>query len=172
MTMIKHVPKTVTRGIPVKPGCIFLNNGQDSKATMADIIKNLRYASTPKTGIIAARNMTSPMPSISINGRFRIFEYASKDTPITKRTTRLHTMLINVSRHPSSINPSTTRPSPKADSHQEETVRLLASETIITVSGNMESNLNIASVLHRLLQVLVLIYLPNIKDPVLVKVNH
>lgn len=36
----------------------------------------------------------------------------------------------------------------------------------------MESNLNITSVLHRLLQVLVLIYLPNIKDPVLVKVNH
>ena len=60
----------------------------------------------------------------------------------------------------------------RTDSHQEETVRLLASETIITVSGNMESNLNIASVLHRLLQVLVLIYLPNIKDPVLVKVNH
>lgn len=172
MNMIKHAPKTVTRGIPVRPGCIFLNNGQDSKATMADTIKNLRYASTPKTGISAARNMTSPMPSISINGRFRIFEYASKDTPITKRTKRSHTMLINVSRHPSSINPSTTRPSPKADSHQEETVRLLASETIITVSGNMESNLNIASVLHRLLQVLVLINLPNVKDPVLVKVNH
>ena len=36
----------------------------------------------------------------------------------------------------------------------------------------MESNLNIASVLHRLLQVLVLIYLPNIKDPVLVKIDH
>ena len=36
----------------------------------------------------------------------------------------------------------------------------------------MESNLNIASVLHSLLQVLVLIYLPNIKDPVLVKINH
>ena len=60
----------------------------------------------------------------------------------------------------------------EADSHQEETVRLLASETIITVSGNMESNLNITSVLHRLLQVLVLIYLPNIKDPVLVKIDH
>ena len=51
-------------------------------------------------------------------------------------------------------------------------MRLLASETIITVSGNMESNLNIASVLHSLLQVLVLIYLPNIKDPVLVKIGH
>ena len=36
----------------------------------------------------------------------------------------------------------------------------------------MESNLNIASVLHRLLQVLVLVNLPNVKDPVLVKVNH
>lgn len=60
----------------------------------------------------------------------------------------------------------------EVDSHQDETVRLLASETIITVSGNMESNLNITSVLHSLLQVLVLIYLPNIKDPVLVKVNH
>lgn len=36
----------------------------------------------------------------------------------------------------------------------------------------MESNLNIASVLHSLLQVLVLVNLPNIKDPVLVKANH
>ena len=172
MTMIKHVPKTVTRGIPVKPGCIFLNNGQDSKATMADTIKNLRYTSTPKTGVSAARNMTSPIPSISINGRFLIFEYANKDTPITKRTKRLHTMLISVTRHPSSTTPATTRTNQKADSHQDDTVRLLASETIITVSGNMESNLNIASVLHRLLQVLVLINLPNVKDPVLVKVNH
>lgn len=172
MTMIKQVPKTVTRGIPVKPGCILLNNGQDSNARMADTIKNLRYTSTPKAGVNAARNMTSPIPSISINGRFLIFEYASKDTPITKRTTRLHTILINVSRHPSSINPSTTRPSPKADSHQDDTVRLLASETIITVSGNMESNLNIASVLHGLLQILVLVNLPDIKDSVLVKVNY
>lgn len=36
----------------------------------------------------------------------------------------------------------------------------------------MESNLNITSVLHRLLQVLVLVNLPNIKDPVLVKIDH
>lgn len=36
----------------------------------------------------------------------------------------------------------------------------------------MESNLNITSVLHRLLQVLVLVNLPNIKDPVLVKIGH
>ena len=172
MNMTKQVPKTVTRGIPVKPGCIFLNSGQDTKAIMAETIKNLRNTSTPKAGVSAARNMTSPIPSISINGRFLISEYASKDTPITKRTTRLHTMLINVSRHPSSINPATTRPSPKADSHQEETVRLLASETIITVSGNMESNLNIASVLHSLLQVLVLVNLPNVKDSVLVKIHH
>ena len=95
--------------------------------------------------------MTSPIPSISINGRFLIFEYANKDTPITKRTKRLHTMLISVTRHPSSTTPATTRTNPKADSHQDDTVRLLASETIITVSGNMESNLNIASVLHGLL---------------------
>ena len=60
----------------------------------------------------------------------------------------------------------------EADNHQDETVRLLASETIIAVSGNMESSLSIASVLHGLFQVLVLINLPNIKDPVLVKVNH
>ena len=172
MNMIKQVPKTVTRGIPVKPGGILLNSGQDSNARMADTIKNLRYTSTPKAGVRAARNITSPIPSISINGRFLIFEYASKDTPITKRTTRLHTMLINVSRHPSSINPATTRPSPKADSHQEETVRLLASETIITVSGNMENSLNIASILHGLLQILVLVNLPDVKDSVLVKVNH
>lgn len=172
MNMTKHAPKTVTRGIPVKPGCTFLNNGQDSKAIMADTIKNLRYTSTPKAGVSAARKMTSPTPSISINGRFRIFEYASKDTPIVKRTKRLHIMLTSVSRQPPSTTLATTRINPKADSHQEETVRLLASETIITVSGNMESNLNITSVLHRLLQVLVLIYLPNIKDPVLVKVNH
>lgn len=36
----------------------------------------------------------------------------------------------------------------------------------------MESSLNITSVLHRLLQVLVLVNLPNVKDSVLVKVNH
>lgn len=36
----------------------------------------------------------------------------------------------------------------------------------------MESNLNIASVLHSLLQVLVLVNLPNVKDSVLVKINH
>ena len=36
----------------------------------------------------------------------------------------------------------------------------------------MESNLNIASVLHSLLQVLVLVNLPNIKDTVLVKIDH
>ena len=36
----------------------------------------------------------------------------------------------------------------------------------------MESNLNIASVLHSLLQVLVLVNLPNIKDSVLVKIDH
>lgn len=36
----------------------------------------------------------------------------------------------------------------------------------------MESNLNITSVLHSLLQVLVLIYLPNVKDSVLVKIDH
>ena len=36
----------------------------------------------------------------------------------------------------------------------------------------MESNLNIASVLHSLLQVLVLVNLPDIKDSVLVKVNY
>ena len=36
----------------------------------------------------------------------------------------------------------------------------------------MESNLNIASVLHSLLQVLVLVNLLDVKDSVLVKVNH
>ncbi len=36
----------------------------------------------------------------------------------------------------------------------------------------MESNLNIASVLHRLLQVLVLVNLLNVKDSVLVKIDH
>lgn len=36
----------------------------------------------------------------------------------------------------------------------------------------MESNLNITSVLHRLLQVLVLVNLPNVKDSVLVKIDH
>lgn len=36
----------------------------------------------------------------------------------------------------------------------------------------MESNLNIASVLHSLLQVLVLVNLPNVKDSVLVKIDH
>ncbi len=36
----------------------------------------------------------------------------------------------------------------------------------------MESNLNIASVLHCLLQVLVLVNLPNVKDSVLVKIDH
>lgn len=74
--------------------------------------------------------------------------------------------------HPQFEHREVHRDQHEADSHQDETVRLLASETIITVSGNMESSLNITSVLHRLLQVLVLIYLPNIKDPVLVKVNH
>lgn len=74
--------------------------------------------------------------------------------------------------HPQFEHREVHRDQHEADSHQDETVRLPASETIIAVSGNMESSLNITSVLHRLLQVLVLIYLPNIKDPVLVKVNH
>ncbi len=42
MNMIKQTPKTVTRGIPVKTGCILLNSGQDNNARMADTIKNLR----------------------------------------------------------------------------------------------------------------------------------
>ena len=36
----------------------------------------------------------------------------------------------------------------------------------------MESSLSIASVLHSLLQVLVLVNLPNVKDSVLVKIDH
>lgn len=36
----------------------------------------------------------------------------------------------------------------------------------------MESSLNIASVLHGLFQVLVLINLPDVKAPVLIKINH
>ena len=74
--------------------------------------------------------------------------------------------------HPQFEHREVHRDHHEADSHQEETVRLLASETIIAVSGNMESSLNITSVLHGLLQVLVLVNLPDIKDSVLVKVNH